>query len=82
MMPPRSKRRDRMPYRVLHVVIVGGILALLIAAFSSPLPLAPRTLLVVLAGLLLVLAVLLEVVFRDIARLRERVRQLEQKNRG
>lgn len=82
MMPPPSKRRDRMPYRVLHVVIVGGILALLIAAFSSPTPFAPRTLLFVLAGLLLILIIVLEVVFRDIARLRERVRQLEQKSRG
>ena len=81
MMPPRSKRRDRMPYRVLHVVIVAGILALLIAAFSTPSPLAPRTLLVVLAGVLLVLAVVLEVIFRDIARLRERLRQLEQKSK-
>ncbi len=75
----RSNRRHALPYRVLSVVIVGGLLALLLAAFSGPSQqvLSSRTLLLLLAGMLLVFAVILELVFRDLARLRERVRLLE-----
>jgi CHASE1-domain containing sensor protein len=49
----------------------------LLAAFSEPSPLKTRTLLLLLAGLLLIIAIALEVVFRDVTRLRERVRILE-----
>ena len=75
----RSNRRHALPYRVLSVVIVGGLLALLLAAFSGPSQqvLSSRASLLLLAGVLFVFAVVLEFVFRDLARLRERVRLLE-----
>lgn len=76
-MKERNQRRDALPYRMLLVVIMGGILTLLLVAFSDPSAPAARTLLLLLAGVLLVLAIALEIVFRDVARLRERVRQLE-----
>ena len=78
-MKERSKRRDIWPYRILLVVILGGILSLLLAAFSNPSPLSARTLLLLFAALLFIVALSLEVVFRDVARLRERVRQNEKK---
>lgn len=80
-MPERSKRRDTWPYRALFVVIIGGVLALVLAAFSNPTPLTPRALLLLPAGLLLVVAIALEIVFRDVARLRERVRSIEKDKR-
>lgn len=76
-MKERSKRRDSLPYRVLLVVIMGAVLALLLAAFSDIEALTPRTVFLILAGVLLVVAVALEVVFRDVARLRERLREVE-----
>lgn len=72
-----NQRRDALPYRMLLVIIMGGILTLLLVAFSSPAAPAARTLLLLVAGVLLVVAIALEIVFRDVARLRERVRQLE-----
>jgi CHASE1-domain containing sensor protein len=78
-MRDEGKRRGSFPYRVLLVVIMGSTLALLLAAFSEPSPLKTRTLLLLLAGLLLIIAIALEVVFRDVTRLRERVRILEAK---
>ena len=78
-MKERSQRRDSLPYRVLLVALVGGVLALVLSAFSDPSPLAARTLLLMLAGVLLIVAVALEVVFRDVARLRDRVRQVEKR---
>jgi hypothetical protein len=77
-MRDEGKRRGSFPYRVLLVIIVGGTLALVLVAFSEgQSPLTTRTLLLLLAGLLLIIAVALEVVFRDVTRLRERVRILE-----
>ena len=76
-MREEGKRRGSFPYRVLLVIIMGSTLALLLAAFSEPSPLKTRTLLLLLAGLLLIIAIALEVVFRDVTRLRERVRILE-----
>ena len=74
----RSNRRFQMPYRVLLVVIVGAILALLLAAFSgSPRTLTIRASLLLVAGVLLVIAIALEVIFRDFVRLRERLRTVE-----
>lgn len=78
-MKERNQRRDALPYRVLLIIILGGMLALLLAAFSNPSPLAARTLFLMLAGILLAVAIALEIVFRDVARLRERLRQLEKK---
>jgi hypothetical protein len=78
-MREEGKRRGSFPYRVLLVIIMGSTLALLLAAFSEPSPLKTRTLLLLLAGLLLIIAIALEVVFRDVTRLRERVRILEAK---
>jgi membrane protease YdiL (CAAX protease family) len=76
----RSNRRFQMPYRVLLVVIVGAILALLLAAFSdSHQTLTIRALLLLSAGVLLVIAIALEVIFRDFVRLRERLRIVEKK---
>ena len=73
-----GRRRGSFPYRVLLVVIMGSALALVLAAFSegTSQP-GGRALLLLLAGLLLIIAVALEVVFRDVTRLRERVRILE-----
>jgi hypothetical protein len=77
-MRDEGKRRGSFPYRVLLVIIMGSTLALVLVAFSEEQsPLTTRTLLLLLAGLLLVIAVALEVVFRDVTRLRERVRILE-----
>ena len=79
----RSNRRFQMPYRVLLVVIVGAILALLLAAFSdSYQTLTIRALLLLFAGVLLVIAIALEVIFRDFVRLRERLRIAEKKQGG
>ena len=80
-MRDEGKRRGSFPYRVLLVIIMGSTLALLLAAFSEPSPLKTRTLLLLLAGLLLIIAIALEVVFRDVTRLRERVRILEEQIR-
>ncbi len=80
-MREEGKRRGSFPYRVLLVIIMGSTLALLLAAFSEPSPLKTRTLLLLLAGLLLIIAIALEVVFRDVTRLRERVRILEEQIR-
>lgn len=81
MSSPRSNRRRAMPYRVLSVLVMGGFLALLLAAFyTAPQSLTPRTLLLILAGVLLLVLFALEVVYRDATRLRERVRLLEKKN--
>ena len=76
-MRDQGKRRGSFPYRVLLVIIMGSTLALVLAAFSEPSPITTRTLLLLLAGLLLIIAITLEVVFRDVTRLRERVRILE-----
>lgn len=77
-MRDEGKRRGSFPYRVLLVIIMGSMLALVLAAFSDGASrLNARTMLLLLAGLLLVIAVALEVVFRDVTRLRERVRMLE-----
>ena len=76
-MRDEGQRRGSFPYRVLLVIIMGSMLALVLAAFSEPSPLKTRTLLLLLAGLLLIIAIALEVVFRDVTRLRERVRILE-----
>ena len=78
-MRDEGKRRGSFPYRVLLVIIMGSTLALLLTAFSEPSPLKTRTLLLLLAGLLLIIAIALEVVFRDVTRLRERVRLLEER---
>ena len=65
---------------MLLVVIVGAILALLLAAFSDSLQtLTIRALLLLFAGVLLVIAIALEVIFRDFVRLRERLRTAEKK---
>ncbi len=81
MSSQKSNRRRALPYRVLSVLIMGAFLALLLAAFySAPQPLTSRTLLLLLAGVLLLVLLALEVVYRDATRLRERVRLLE-KNR-
>ncbi len=76
----QSNRRIILPYRILSVVIMGALLALLLAAFSNPTSLTPRSILLLLAGVLFLLVIMLEVVFRDVTRMRERVRSLE-KNR-
>jgi len=74
----KSNGRRAMPYRVLSVLIMGAFLALLLAAFySAPQPLTSRTLLLILAGILLLVLLALEIVYRDTTRLRERVRLLE-----
>jgi len=62
------KRRRLLPYRVLVVVILGAVLALLLAAFSVASPLSPRAVLLLFAGVLLLLAAAVEVIFRDIKR--------------
>ncbi|HYE12965.1 MAG TPA: hypothetical protein VD968_00825 [Pyrinomonadaceae bacterium] len=62
------KRRRLLPYRVLVVVILGAVLALLLAAFSVTSPLSPRAVLLLFAGVLLLLAAAVEVIFRDIKR--------------
>lgn len=80
-MKERSQRRESLPYRALLILILGGMLALLLVAFSNPSPLSPRTMLLLLAGVLLVVAIAVEVVFRDVARLRERLRQSESKRK-
>ena len=66
----RKEGQRQLPYRVLLVVIIGGMLALVLAAFSDPAPLSPRTLLLLFAALLLLIAVAVEIIFRDISRLR------------
>ena len=76
-MRDRSKRRGSLPYRVLLVLIIGGLLALALWAYSAPAPLSARAVLLLAAGLLLVVAIALEIVFRDVTKLRERVRALE-----
>jgi hypothetical protein len=77
-MREEGKRRGSFPYRVLLVIIMGSALALVLAAFSEGAsPLGARSLLLLLAGLLLIIAVALEVIFRDVTRLHERVRILE-----
>lgn len=76
-MSKRKEDRRKLPYRLLLVAVVGGILALVLAAFSNPAPITPRTHLLLFAGLLLVVAVAVEIIFRDIARLREHVRSLD-----
>ncbi len=76
----QSNRRIILPYRILSVVIMGALLALLLGAFSNPTSLTPRSILLLLAGVLFLLVIMLEVVFRDVTRMRERVRSLE-KNR-
>ena len=78
-MKERNQRRDALPYRVLLIIINGSLLTLLLAAFSNPAPLTTRAILLLLAGILLVVAIALEIVFRDVARLRERLRQLEKR---
>jgi len=80
MMERESERRFQLPYRVLLVVILGGLLALVLAAFSGTGAVGGRTLLLVAAGVLLVVAVVVEVLFRDLRRLRARVRALEKRN--
>lgn len=78
MSSQKSNGRRAMPYRVLSVLIMGAFLALLLAAFySAPQPLTSRTLLLLLAGILLLVLLALEIVYRDTTRLRERVRLLE-----
>lgn len=76
-MKEKGKRRGSLPYRVLLVIIIGGVLALVLAAFSTQSPLTARIVLLLFAGLLLVVAVTLEIVFRDVTKLRERVRLME-----
>ena len=76
-MRDRSKRRGSLPYRILLVLLIGGVLALALWAYSSPAPLSARAVLLLAAGLLFIIAIALEVVFRDVTRLRERVRALE-----
>lgn len=66
-----NQRRDSLPYRLLLVVILGGVLALVVAALSNPAPLSTRTLLLLLAGVLFLVAVALEVVFRDIQKIKK-----------
>lgn len=78
-MKERNKQRNSLPYRVLLVIIMGGVLTLLLAAMTETSPLGPRTLLLILAGVLLIVAIALEIVFRDVARLRERLQNLEKK---
>lgn len=63
-----SKRRRILPYRLLLVAIIGAVLALLLAAFSVTSPLSARTILLLLAGVLLLLAIAVEIIFRDIRR--------------
>lgn len=79
IMKERNKHRDSLPYRVLLVIIMGGVLTLLLAALTETSPLGRRTLLLILAGVLLIVAIALEVVFRDVARLRERLQNLEKR---
>ena len=79
-MERESERRFQLPYRVLLVVILGGLLALTLAAFSGPATAGGRLLLLVPAGVLFVVAVVVEVLFRDLRRLRARVRALEKRN--
>lgn len=64
-----GRRRWMLSYRMLLVVILGAVLALLLAAFSARSPLSPRTVLLLFAGVLLLLAAALEIVFRDMRRL-------------
>ncbi|HZI18036.1 MAG TPA: hypothetical protein VEY09_05510 [Pyrinomonadaceae bacterium] len=53
---------------MLLVVILGAVLALLLAAFNTTEPLSPRTILLLFAGVLFLLAAALEVIFRDLRR--------------
>ncbi len=76
-MRDRSKRRGSLPYRVLLVLIIGGVLALALWAYSAPATLSASAVLLLAAGLLLIVAIALEVVFRDVTKLRERLRALE-----
>lgn len=67
-----GRRRWMLSYRMLLVVILGAVLALVLAAFSTRSPLlSSRTILLLFAGVLMLLAVALEIVFRDIRRLRK-----------
>jgi uncharacterized membrane protein HdeD (DUF308 family) len=61
-------RRRALPYRLLLVLIVGAVLALILAAFNLTAPLSPRAVLLLFAGVLLLLAAVVEVVFRDLNR--------------
>jgi len=63
-----NARRRALPFRVLLVVILGAVLALLLAAFNTTEPLSPRTILLLFAGVLFLLAAALEVIFRDLRR--------------
>lgn len=76
-MRDQSKRSGSLPYRVLLVLLIGSVLALALWAYSSPAPLSARAVLLLAVGLLLIVAIALEVVFRDVTKLRERVRALE-----
>lgn len=70
--PEQAGRRPWMlSYRMFIVVLLGAVLALVLAAFSTSSPLSPRTVLLLFAGVILLLAVALEIVFRDIRRLRK-----------
>lgn len=61
-------RGRALPYRILLVVILGAVLALLLAAFNVTEPLSPRTTLILFAGVLLIVAAALEIIFRDLRR--------------
>jgi hypothetical protein len=63
-----ERARRALPYRVLLVIILGAMLALLLAAFNVTGPLSSRTLLLLFAGVLLLLAAALEIIFRDLRR--------------
>jgi NhaP-type Na+/H+ or K+/H+ antiporter len=63
-----ERARRALPYRVLFVIILGAVLALLLAAFNLTGPLSPRTVLLLFAGVLLLLAAALELIFRDLRR--------------
>jgi hypothetical protein len=77
-MKDRSKRRGSLPYRILLVAIVGGALGLALTAFSDPQPqITSRAVLLLFTGVLLLIAIALEVVYRDVTKLRERVRMME-----
>jgi|GEM_PF-6246779 len=63
-----ERARRALPYRVLLVIILGAVLALLLAAFNTTGPLSTRTTLLLFVGVLLLLAAALEVIFRDLRR--------------
>jgi uncharacterized membrane protein HdeD (DUF308 family) len=63
-------RRRALPYRILLVVLLGAVLALLLAAFNLTSPLSTRTILLLFAGVILLLAAAVEVIFRDLNRMR------------